>query len=85
MSTRMDNVRFPSFGNNGGKAGQPGRLILNPGTPDQRELPPAGENIPVKAGDLLRVETSGGGGWGDPLTREAQEVRAGRARRLHQP
>ena len=75
MSTRMDNVYFPSFGNNGGKAGQPGKFTLNPGTPDERDIPPAGENISVKAGDLLRVETSGGGGWGDPFTREPQEVR----------
>ncbi len=69
MSTRMDNVRFPCFGINGGGAGWPGRFLLNPGTVDERELPPAGENIPVKAGDLLRVETGGGGGWGDPFTK----------------
>jgi N-methylhydantoinase B len=74
MSTRMDNVRFPCFGINGGGAGWPGRFVLNPGAADERELPPAGENIPVKAGDLLRVETGGGGGWGDPFTKPAEAV-----------
>ena len=32
------------------------------------------EGIPLKAGDLLRVETCGGGGWGDPFTREPERV-----------
>ncbi len=74
LSTRMDNVRFPCFGLNGGRAGQPGRFVLNPGTPDEREVPPAGEGIQVRAGDLLRVETGGGGGWGHPFDREPLEV-----------
>ncbi|MBI4233209.1 MAG: hydantoinase B/oxoprolinase family protein [Chloroflexi bacterium] len=75
LSTRMDNVRFPCFGVNGGEAGAPGRFVLNPGTTQERVLPPAGENLPIRAGDLLRVETCGGGGWGDPYMRELQRVR----------
>ena len=70
----MDNVRFPCFGLNGGRAGQPGRFVLNPGTPEERDVPPAGEGIQVKAGDLLRAETGGGGGWGHPFDREPQGV-----------
>ncbi len=74
LSTRMDNVRFPCFGLNGGRAGQPGRFVLNPGTPGETEVPPAGEGIQVKAGDLLRAETGGGGGWGHPFDRDPQKV-----------
>ena len=74
MSTRMDNVRFPCFGLNGGRAGQPGRFVLNPGTPDEREVSPAGEGIQVRAGDLLRAETGGGGGWGHPFDRDPRDV-----------
>ncbi len=74
MSTRMDNVRFPCFGLNGGRAGQPGRFVLNPGTPDEQEVSPAGEGIQVRAGDLLRAETGGGGGWGHPFDREPRDV-----------
>ena len=70
----MDNVRFPCFGLNGGRAGQPGRFILNPGTPDEREVPPAGEGIPVRAGDLLTIQTGGGGGWGHPYDRDPADV-----------
>ena len=74
LSTRMDNVRFPCFGLNGGRAGEPGRFVLNPGRPDEREVPAAGEGIQVRAGDLLRAETGGGGGWGHPFDRDAGDV-----------
>jgi N-methylhydantoinase B len=33
-------------------------------------------NIPVGPGDRVRVQTSGGGGYGDPLKREAAKVAA---------
>jgi N-methylhydantoinase B len=74
LRTRMDNVRFPCWGVNGGQAGRGGRILLNPDTPDQQELPPIGEDIQLQAGDLLRIETVGGGGWGDPLTRPVEWV-----------
>ena len=74
LRTRMDNVRFPCWGANGGRAGRGGRIVLNPDGPSARLLPPLGEDIPVAAGDLLRFETVGGGGWGDPLTRPVEWV-----------
>ena len=75
LSTRMDNVRYPCWGVAGGRAGRTGAFILNPGTPDERVLPPIGDDIPLAAGDLLRVVTGGGGGWGDPHLREPERVR----------
>jgi N-methylhydantoinase B len=45
-------------GNLGGGDGQPGRNLMN-----GRELP-AFVTLDVDAGDLLRIETPGGGGWG---------------------
>ena len=30
--------------------------------------------MPIMEGDLLRVMTPGGGGWGDPLDREPEKV-----------
>lgn len=74
MATRIDNARFPPFGANGGSAGSAGRMVLNPGTADEVVVNPVGESIAVKAGDVLRVETCGGGGWGDPFTREPERV-----------
>jgi N-methylhydantoinase B/oxoprolinase/acetone carboxylase alpha subunit len=47
---------------NGGEAGQAGRQALLHGG-KWRELP-GSDSLAVEAGDLLRVETPGGGGWG---------------------
>jgi N-methylhydantoinase B len=39
----------------------------------------------VKANDLIRLSTPGGGGWGDPLEREVEAVRMDVVRRLVSP
>ena len=49
-------------GARGGDDGQPGRNFLN-----GEELP-AIANLDLRPGDLLRIETPGGGGWGRPTT-----------------
>jgi len=51
---------FAPRGAYGGADGLPGRTFLN-----GKELP-AIANLDLKPGDLLRVETPGGGGWGAP-------------------
>jgi N-methylhydantoinase B len=38
-------------------------------------LPGQGDGIVLRRGDLFRLETCGGGGWGDPLGRDAERVR----------
>jgi N-methylhydantoinase B len=75
LNTRMDNVENPPWGVNGGESGRPGRFVLNPGTPGERELPRLAQGIPVKRGDVVRMETTGGGGWGHPHDREPWRVR----------
>jgi N-methylhydantoinase B len=80
LATRMENVLVAPYGVAGGLAGRTGRVILNPGTPGERELPSQGDGIVLSRGDLLRLETCGGGGWGDPLTREPERVRQDVAR-----
>jgi len=64
------------WGVNGGKAGAPFRVTLRPGTPDEKVLPGLVDDEPMQAGDLARIETTGGGGWGDPLEREVELVQA---------
>ena len=52
------------YGAAGGKPGQPGRnLLRRSGETVFTDLPPAG-TIEVHPGDILRLETPGGGGWG---------------------
>jgi N-methylhydantoinase B len=82
LGTRMENSKFPPYGVNGGRAGRPGRILLNPGTPEEREIPEVGDSIPLKRGDLLRLITCGGGGWGDPLRRDPLLVQQDVARGL---
>ncbi len=52
--------RHAPWGLNGGEAGKPGRNILN-----GADLPPK-VSLKVEAGDILTIETPGGGGWGQP-------------------
>jgi N-methylhydantoinase B len=76
VALRQDNILFPPAGVNGGHAGRPGRCVVNPGGPDERVLAPMSDGNVLKRGDRMRLYTSGGGGWGDPLTRPAAQVRA---------
>lgn len=69
--------RVPPRGLEGGGDGRPGRFELEaPGAaaPDVLRSTVAGTRLP--AGGLLRVATSGGGGFGDPLDREPARVLA---------
>lgn len=75
LNTRMDNVANPPWGVKGGQSGRPGRFIMNPGTPEERELPRLAQGIPTKKGDVVRLESTGGGGWGHPYDREPWRVR----------
>jgi N-methylhydantoinase B len=82
LATRLDSVVFPCWGANGGQAGRGGAVTINPGQPDARVVDPIGDGFAVNAGDVIQVITPGGGGWGDPFTREVERVRADVMRRF---
>ena len=71
---RVENNRFPAWGVAGGKAGGTSKVILNPGCEGERNIRPFSDDNPWQAGDLVRIYTAGGGGWGDPLEREIHLV-----------
>jgi N-methylhydantoinase B len=75
VALRQDNVLFPPAGVNGGHAGRPGRAVVNPGGPHERLLAPMSDGNVLRRGDVLRLYTSGGGGWGNPLDRPVERVR----------
>jgi N-methylhydantoinase B len=60
----------------GGHAARSGRCIINPGRPDERVLEPLSDGNMVRRGDIVRVETGGGGGYGHPFDREPERVLA---------
>ncbi len=63
------------WGVKGGKAGQPFSVTVDPGGPREREVDALADAEPVRAGEVIRIRTTGGGGWGDPLARPYDEVR----------
>lgn len=74
LAVRIDSVKNPPWGIAGGMSGGPGRAVLNPGTDAERVLEPLSDGNPVKRGDILRIETGGGGGYGHPFDRPVDEV-----------
>jgi N-methylhydantoinase B len=62
------------WGVNGGRAGQPFRVTIDPEGPNEREVDSLTDAEPVRAGELIRIRTTGGGGWGDPLLRPLEAV-----------
>jgi N-methylhydantoinase B len=74
IAIRQDNILFPPAGVNGGRAGRPGQCVVNPGRVDERILAPMSDGNVLRKGDVVRLSTSGGGGWGDPLDRPAERV-----------
>ena len=62
------------WGVRGGKAGMPFQVVIDPGGPDEREVDALADAEEIKAGQVVRIRTTGGGGWGDPLARDPQSV-----------
>ncbi|MFC7329513.1 hydantoinase B/oxoprolinase family protein [Marinactinospora rubrisoli] len=62
------------WGVNGGRAGRPFQVTIDPGGPNEREMPGLVDAEPVRAGEVIRIRTTGGGGWGDPLDRDVDAV-----------
>ncbi len=76
VSMRIDSVEHPPWGVAGGHAAGTGRCVVNVGRPDERVLRPLSDGNIVRRGDILRIETGGGGGWGHPFDREPERVLA---------
>jgi N-methylhydantoinase B len=78
---RTRRSKCPPWGIAGGTAGEPGGNLLKlPGEKAFKWI--TGANIPVPLNSLAIVRTGGGGGWGDPLQRDAALVAADAAEGL---
>jgi N-methylhydantoinase B len=62
------------WGVKGGRAGRPFEVTIDPGGPEERAVDALADAEPVRAGQLIRIRTTGGGGWGDPLDRAVADV-----------
>jgi N-methylhydantoinase B len=74
LGVRMDNVANPPWGVAGGLCGRSGRILLNPGTAQERRLRSMEDGIMVQRGDIIRFECVGGGGYGHPFDRDPPRV-----------
>jgi N-methylhydantoinase B len=73
FTARTANHRFAAWGEAGGQSPRTSRTTINPDRPDRESLGPI-ESRRLKAGDVLRLERSGGAGYGDPLERDPLSV-----------
>lgn len=70
----MERTRFDPWGGHGGLPGA--RMVpalVNPGTPRERSIRKI-DLLRLEPGDVVRIRTSGGGGYGDPLDRDPERV-----------
>jgi N-methylhydantoinase B len=59
-------MRYPAAGIAGGLPGSPGRILLN----DAPVAPTSSPEVSFRPGDVIRLQTPGGGGHGDPAARD---------------
>jgi N-methylhydantoinase B len=76
FSVRSDGHVLGAPGLAGGQSGGTARLIRNAGTDREEELSSKTASIVLAAGETVRIETGGGGGYGDPADRDPASVSA---------
>ncbi|WP_349295504.1 hydantoinase B/oxoprolinase family protein (plasmid) [Thioclava sp. 'Guangxiensis'] len=70
FTARSDGHREGAPGAAGGTEGRVAHLVQNAGTDRARELSPMISGLPLGPGETIRLETPGGGGFGDPAARD---------------
>ncbi len=77
---RSDRSRIAPSGLAGGKEGAKSSFLLSPDTPDQKQYPSSFRET-FQPGTRFRLQTAGGGGYGDPADRDrdalAQDISEG--------
>lgn len=69
LSGSFERFRHAPYGLNGGEPGSKGRFLHFHGD-ELTVLPSKISGVSLKKGDRVRLETSGGGGWGTPSARD---------------
>ena len=69
-----DHCKFPPRGLHGAEDGAVGCYVLNPDTDQPRRMPNKLSNYRIKKGDVISMQTPGGGGYGDPVKRDPEAI-----------
>lgn len=73
VTANLDRFRFPPFGLAGGEAAKASALyLIRDGK--KEVLPSKLTNLSLRKGDIVRLETSGGGGFGNPQERSSKLI-----------
>lgn len=70
----FERSQTPPWGLFGGADAAGPEVVFNPGRENERRMLKANA-MPVKRGDVIRLGTSGGGGFGDPAERDIEAIR----------
>ncbi len=70
----FERSQTPPWGLFGGGDARGPEVVVNPGRPDERRMLKANA-MPIRAGDVVSLTVSGGGGYGDPAERAPEDIR----------
>lgn len=76
LSTNFERFRYAPYGLEGGQPGSLSRTTVLRSDGRQESLPSKTSGVLLRQGDVVRIETSGGGGHGDPKNRDRSRVKA---------
>lgn len=71
----VERSKTTAWGLLGGHAAQAPDVVVNPGTPQEKHYLKT-NMLPVKKGDIIRISTGGGGGYGNPEERDREAIAA---------
>jgi N-methylhydantoinase B len=76
FGTSFERFRIPPYGLAGGKPGSLSRTTLTRSDGTAEDLRSKVSGVPLRRGDVVTIETSGGGGHGDPGARDPAAIKA---------
>ncbi len=74
VTTYMVGMKYPMAGVAGGSDGSPNRLTTRWETPHAALVECMANGVPHEAGEAFEYVYGGGGGWGDPLDRDPEQL-----------
>jgi N-methylhydantoinase B len=74
LGTNLDRTKYPPWGVQGGTEAKPGRFTLVKAGNTQEQSVEKENAFPLQLGDLVCVETGGGGGYGPPSERSLELI-----------
>jgi N-methylhydantoinase B len=74
LHTYAIGTKYPMRGFHGGMDGSPNRYVIREGTSDEMVVEQTAFAEPLAAGQVVRAELGGGGGWGNALERDPASV-----------